>query len=94
MGTSVRVIERHYGALLDGAGADIAARLDALDLERDRPPTSARARRRMSRPQLGQGYDRASGSMLRETTVLQHVRETGATGLEPAIVTPSRSWCR
>ena len=24
MGTSVRMIERHYGALLDGAGADIA----------------------------------------------------------------------
>jgi hypothetical protein len=35
MGTSVRMIERHYGALLDGAGADIADRLDALDLERD-----------------------------------------------------------
>ena len=30
MGTSVRMIERHYGALLDGAGADIADRLDAL----------------------------------------------------------------
>jgi hypothetical protein len=30
MGTSVRMIERHYGALLDGAGADIADRLNAL----------------------------------------------------------------
>ena len=30
-GTSVRMIERHYGALLDGATADIADRLDALD---------------------------------------------------------------
>jgi hypothetical protein len=39
MGTSVRMIERHYGALLDGAGADIADRLDALDLERDRATT-------------------------------------------------------
>jgi len=29
MGTSVRMIERHYGALLDGAGASTAARLDA-----------------------------------------------------------------
>jgi len=29
MGTSVLMIERHYGALLDGAGAGIAARLDA-----------------------------------------------------------------
>lgn len=29
MGTSVRMIERHYGALLDGAGAGIVARLDA-----------------------------------------------------------------
>lgn len=34
MGTSVRMIERHYGALLDGAGAEIAGRLDALDAER------------------------------------------------------------
>ena len=30
-GTSVRMIERHYGRLLDGATADIADRLDALD---------------------------------------------------------------
>ena len=30
-GTSVRMIEKHYGALLDGAGADIARRLDAYD---------------------------------------------------------------
>lgn len=36
MGTSVRMIERHYGSLLDGAGAGIAGRLDALDAERDR----------------------------------------------------------
>lgn len=32
MGTSVRMIEKHYGALLDGAGAGIAARLDAYEL--------------------------------------------------------------
>ena len=31
MGTSVPMIERHYGALLDGAGADIARRLDAFE---------------------------------------------------------------
>jgi len=36
MGTSVRMIELHYGALLDGAGAGIAARLDALDAKQDR----------------------------------------------------------
>jgi integrase len=35
MGTSVRMIERHYGALLDGAGAGIADVLDTLDAERD-----------------------------------------------------------
>ena len=29
MGTSVEMIERHYGTLLDGAGAGIAGRLDA-----------------------------------------------------------------
>jgi integrase len=36
MGTSVRMIERHYGTLLDGAGAGIAARLDAFDAEQER----------------------------------------------------------
>jgi integrase len=35
-GTSVRMIERHYGALLDGSGAEIASRLDAFDADRDR----------------------------------------------------------
>jgi integrase len=35
MGTSVHMIERHYGALLDGAGAGIAGRLDRLDDARD-----------------------------------------------------------
>ncbi|MGH3006527.1 MAG: tyrosine-type recombinase/integrase [Gaiellaceae bacterium] len=33
MGTSVRMIERHYGALLDGARAGIAGRLDVLEAE-------------------------------------------------------------
>ena len=35
MGTSVRMIERRNGALLDGATAGIAGRLDALDAEGD-----------------------------------------------------------
>jgi len=33
MGTSVRMIEKHYGALLDGAHAGIAGRLDALEAQ-------------------------------------------------------------
>jgi integrase len=36
MGTSVAMIERHYGTLIEGAGADIARRLDAFDAERGR----------------------------------------------------------
>jgi hypothetical protein len=36
MGMSVRMIERHYGALLDGAGAGIAGRLDAFEAARER----------------------------------------------------------
>jgi integrase len=36
MGTSVRMIERHYGALLDGAGSGIAGRLDAFEATRER----------------------------------------------------------
>ena len=35
MGTSVRMIERHYGTLLDGAMESIAGQLEALDAERD-----------------------------------------------------------
>jgi integrase len=33
MGTSVRMIERHYGTLLDGIGASIASRLNTYDAE-------------------------------------------------------------
>jgi len=33
MGTSVLMIERHYGALLDGAHAGIAGRVDALEAQ-------------------------------------------------------------
>lgn len=36
MMTSVRMIERHCGALLDGAAAGIVSRLDAFDADRDR----------------------------------------------------------
>jgi hypothetical protein len=35
MGTSIEMIERHYGTLLDGAGAGIAARLTAFQAEPD-----------------------------------------------------------
>ena len=31
MGSSVRMIERHYGSLLEGSAATIAAKLDAFD---------------------------------------------------------------
>lgn len=41
-GTSVRMIEKHYGTLLDGAGAGIAGRLDVVEaeLERQREQTA------------------------------------------------------
>ena len=35
-GTSVRMIERHYGRLLDGARASITARMDAFHAEQER----------------------------------------------------------
>ncbi len=35
MGTSVRMIERHYGTLLDGAASDIASRLDVFEAAQD-----------------------------------------------------------
>jgi hypothetical protein len=33
MGTSVRMIERHYGTLIAGAREGIAARLEAIEAE-------------------------------------------------------------
>jgi integrase len=36
MGTSVAMIERHYGTLLDGSGAEIASRLDAFEADHER----------------------------------------------------------
>jgi hypothetical protein len=47
-GTSVRMIERVYGTLLDGAAATFAARLDAYDAERER------------RRRKGLGHERAA----------------------------------
>ena len=42
MGTSVRMIERHYGALVDGAHAAITDRLDALEATTNDETTEAR----------------------------------------------------
>jgi len=35
MGTSVRMIEKHYGTLLEGAGPDIARRQAAFEAEQE-----------------------------------------------------------
>jgi hypothetical protein len=35
MGPSIEMIERHYGTLLDGAGAGIAGRLAAFEADQD-----------------------------------------------------------
>lgn len=43
MGTSVRMIEHHYGALLDGSGAEIAGRLDASEDREDQDERAADA---------------------------------------------------
>ena len=42
MGTSVDMIERHYGTLLDGSGASMAARLARLEAEQERRATEQR----------------------------------------------------
>jgi integrase len=44
MGTSVRMIERHYGTLLEGAHASIAARLAAFEAAQDKPKTQQEER--------------------------------------------------
>jgi hypothetical protein len=41
MGTSVGMIEHHYGALIDGAHAGIVGRLDALELAMRTPVSQA-----------------------------------------------------
>ncbi len=41
MGTSVMMIERHYGTLIEGAGADIARRLDVFEADQERSRASA-----------------------------------------------------
>ena len=41
MGTSIEMIERHYGTLLDGAGAGIAERLAAFEAEQERTAREA-----------------------------------------------------
>jgi hypothetical protein len=38
MSTSVRMIEKHYGALLDGAQAGLAGRLDAIEAKLEEAP--------------------------------------------------------
>ena len=48
MGTSVRMIERHYGALVDGAHAAITGRLDALEAG-SRPSARTSLSRRVER---------------------------------------------
>jgi hypothetical protein len=42
MGTSVEMIERHHGALLDGSGASIASRLALFEAEQDRAAVRSR----------------------------------------------------
>jgi hypothetical protein len=41
MGTSVRMIERSYGALLGGANAGIVGRLDAIEAELEQAAEAA-----------------------------------------------------
>jgi integrase len=41
MGSSVEMIERHYGTLLDGSGRAIASRLGAFEAQADQAKTDA-----------------------------------------------------
>jgi hypothetical protein len=40
MGTSVAMVERHYGTLIGGAHAGIVGRLDALEVELEEQATA------------------------------------------------------
>jgi integrase len=46
MGTSVAMIERHYGTLLDGAMESITGRLDAFDAEHEQEQWPSRIENR------------------------------------------------
>jgi hypothetical protein len=41
MGTSVRMIENHYGTLVEGAGASIARRLSAIEAAQEQAARQA-----------------------------------------------------
>ncbi|MGZ6565077.1 MAG: hypothetical protein ACXVH3_36865 [Solirubrobacteraceae bacterium] len=45
MGTSVAMIERHYGSLLDGANAGIASRLASFEAEQEHAARAERSDR-------------------------------------------------
>ena len=62
MGTSVQMIERHYGALLDGAAADITRRIDRSTRSRSVTRTGAT---RTFRPLLGQMRRAPAGALPR-----------------------------
>jgi hypothetical protein len=62
MGTSVQMIERHYGALLDGAGADITRRIVHSTRTGSRSSTVAA---RTFRPLSGKTRMAPAGALLR-----------------------------
>jgi hypothetical protein len=67
------MLERHYGALLDGAGADITRRIDAFDAEREQEEYS---RREAYRPLLGR-TGRGRPSALKEAVCRKNGQADG-----------------
>ena len=81
------MIERHYGRVLDGAGASITARLDRFHAEQERRPSRPRSAPRVAspRPEVARpARPQRLGARLVERWVLRGGHEAGATGLEPA----------
>ncbi len=81
MGTSVRMIERHYGTLLDGSGASFASRLDAYDGSEPAADTGAAD----VQATIGPRPAPASHAPHTKTEDAQAVRAVPPTGFEPVI---------
>jgi hypothetical protein len=93
LGTSLRMIERHCGALIDGAHAGIVARLEALEAAAEREVEAPRASERRSarvRPEPLLSRKRARWRKPRRGAVLR-ARGYAAVGGPNQVVSASAS---
>ena len=92
MGTSVAMIERHYGTLLEGAGADIARRPDAFD--RTARAWHAEEAHERAFDAYGDASSRLSGPSAPPRTPYRRWRACGRCSRPPSRTRGWRTWRR